>query len=846
MVCGVIGGVGLCSGAGERPNILFFLVDDMGIQDSSLSYLQDASGQAVVSELNRLYRTPEMEKLAGKARLFTQARAYSVCSPTRVSLMTGLDAPRHGVTQWTHPKTQHSEPGRIQTKTLKSPEWEVRGVPEGVPLLPRLLKKAGYATLFAGKAHFGPDDTPNGDPRHLGFDVNIAGFGGGGPGSYYGKYNYSAAHRKGKAQWDVPGLEAYHGTGTYLTEAITLEMKKAITDAVRADKPFFAYMSHYAVHAPFAYPDPRFEANYPDLKGAKLAFATMVEGVDRSLGDLCALLDELGVAEDTLIVFYSDNGSASPLGSRPLRGNKGTRFEGGSRVPLMMAWAKPDPDNRFQKRVPILAGSREHAMVNCSDMMPSLLQVAGVRHPEPERLDGYDITPYLSGKDAGRPQEFLIHFPHAHSNSLFSSYIKQGWKVIYQYATEEWELYDLAKDPYENRNLAMSSPERLQALGSAMIRELDQRGARYPVALEGGAAVKPRLPGVAVGPEGAASDVASEQALRQAADTQSELKDDYSPQLKPYHPDHQFVSKDWYNWGGSVTKGDDGLYYLFYSRWPKSYSFKSWLSHSEVAVATSPNPSGPWTYRFTALKGRGGKHWDAVTAHNPKITRFNGKYYLYYISTHCESGPEVLLEAAKIGPKHSIWPELRSKQRIGVAEASRLEGPWKRMDTPLVEPAGPIHTITVNPAVTRMADGRYLMILKGDKSDRRGSLLVQGVAIGESATGPFEVQSKLAFAQMRTEDASVWYDAKRCRYYAIFHAHGFFGMITSTDGLHWERANQFKFAKKAYVSEGGSVFKGKRMERPSVYIGESGQPEVFVSSYLKGNETGIFTIPMKP
>ncbi len=191
----------------DQPNVLLFLVDDMGTQDTSVPFNYDKKGQPLVSDLNRLYRTPNMEKLARRARLFTQAHAYSVCSPTRISLITGLNAPRHKVTQWTHPKTWKTQPGAIKTKTLKNPEWAVKGLPEDIPTLPAILKQAGYATLFAGKAHFGPDDTPNGDPRNIGFDINIAGFGGGGPGSYWGKYNYSANHRTGAHVWDVPGLE---------------------------------------------------------------------------------------------------------------------------------------------------------------------------------------------------------------------------------------------------------------------------------------------------------------------------------------------------------------------------------------------------------------------------------------------------------------------------------------------------------------------------------------------------------------------------------------------------------------------------------------------------------------
>lgn len=481
----------LIAQAADKPNILFFLVDDMGTQDTSVPFNYDREGQPVISELNKIYRTPNMEKLAKNARLFTRAHAYSVCSPTRISLITGLNAPRHKVTQWTHPKTWQSAPGTIKTKTLRNPGWGIKGLPKNIPTLPAILKQSGYTTLFAGKAHFGPDDTLNGNPKNIGFDINIAGFGGGGPGSYWGKYNYSANHRTGAHVWDVPGLEKYHGTDTFLTEAITLEMNQAIANAVKEKQPFFAYMSHYAVHAPFQYPDARFAQNYRQLKGYPLAFATLIEGMDKSLGDMIQKLNELGVAEETLIIFYSDNGTANPKGSKPLRGIKGTRHEGGTRVPLMVAWAKPDPSNRFQKKLPIKRGTREDALVTCTDFMPTILSIAGAKHPSPETLDGFDISPYFSGKDARRPQEFLVHFPHAHRNNLFSTFIKDDWKVIYSYASTTWELYNLKADPYESRNMAKELPERLQSMAESMVAELDRNEASYPVSVKSGKPVKP-------------------------------------------------------------------------------------------------------------------------------------------------------------------------------------------------------------------------------------------------------------------------------------------------------------------------------------------------------------------
>lgn len=479
--------------ADKRPNILFFLVDDMGIGDTSVPFLYK-DGEAQKIELNHLYRTPHMAKLAERGRIFTSAYSYSVCSPTRISLMTGQAAPRHRVTTWTHPKESSIDTGLVTTGEIRSPAgWRITGLDRSLPLLPRLLKQAGYRTLFAGKAHFGPDDTPSGDPKNLGFDVNIAGFGGGGPGSYWGKYNYSANHRTGKHVWDVPGLEKYHGTDVFLTEAITLEMNQAIEDAVNNENSFFAYMSHYAVHAPWLYPDARFIKNYPTLDGYGLAFATLVEGMDKSLGDMIQKLNELGVAEETLVIFFSDNGSAWSANA-PFRDKKGSRFEGGLRVPMIVSWAKPNPQNPIQKNFNIPENSVAHDVVTCVDMMPTILKIAGVKIPDNAVIDGFDISPYFIGTEGThRPQEFLTHFPHRHQNTLFSTYRRDDWKIIYNYASEKWELFNLKLDPFEKSNQIGKQSELALSLATEMVKQLDAQNAMYPTNTSSGKEVKPNL-----------------------------------------------------------------------------------------------------------------------------------------------------------------------------------------------------------------------------------------------------------------------------------------------------------------------------------------------------------------
>jgi len=250
-----------------KPNIVFFLVDDMGWQETSLPFHTETTA------LNRRYRTPKMERLAASGMKFTQAYASAVCSPTRVSALTGMNVARHRVTNWTLRKDRSpDDPSRL----VRPPEWNLNGVCTGpgiaqttvVTPLPVLLRSAGYRTIHVGKAHFAAKDTPGENPRNLGFDVNIAGHEAGGPGSDWGEKNFSAAWRTNPPEhiWDVPGLEAYHGKNIFLTEALTLEAIKAVENAVADRQPFFLYMAHSAIHAPWEQ-DNQFDLRLTGLSG---------------------------------------------------------------------------------------------------------------------------------------------------------------------------------------------------------------------------------------------------------------------------------------------------------------------------------------------------------------------------------------------------------------------------------------------------------------------------------------------------------------------------------------------------------------------------------------------------
>jgi arylsulfatase A-like enzyme len=444
-----------------RPNIVFFLVDDMGWQDTSVPF------HTRRTPLNERYRTPNMERLAERGMKFTQAYACAVCSPTRVSLMTGMNAARHGVTNWTLRKDR--QPDRNHP-TIQAAAWNLNGLSSeaGIPrschavTLPMLLRKAGYRTIHVGKAHFGAKGTPGENPKNLGFDVNIAGHAAGGPGSYHGKHDFSAAWRNADRIWDVPGLEKYHGQEIHLTEALTREANAAVEQAVADGKPFYLYLSHYAVHAPWEQDD-RYLKTYTDqgLKGLPAVYASMIEGMDKSLGDVLDQLDKLGVAEDTVVVFMSDNGCPKQLPRNlPLRGHKITPYEGGTRVPMIAKWpgvTKP------------AATCGDYLIIE--DVFPTFLEIAGVTGYEQVggKIDGVSFAPFLRGEPTPNPERPIFwHFPNTYDQPPYSSVRKGNWKLIYQHVTRKLELYDLAQDIGEQKNLAADQPEKLRDLATVL------------------------------------------------------------------------------------------------------------------------------------------------------------------------------------------------------------------------------------------------------------------------------------------------------------------------------------------------------------------------------------------
>jgi arylsulfatase A-like enzyme len=450
-------------GLGLRPNIVLFLVDDMGVHDTSVPFLLNSSGQPASYGFNSFYKTPNLESLAASGMRFMTAYAQSVCSPTRCGLLTGRTSARHGVSDW----VGANDPG-------SPPNWRVGGLPTSEPTLPRQLRSIGYRTIHCGKAHFGNSSK---NVLDYGFDVNIAGNHLGQPTRYIGAGGYG-----------VPGLGAYDSSSTYLTKALTLEANRVIGETVGEGLPFFLNMSFYAVHAPFT-TNPDATGNYSGAVGGSggnhAKFATMVEGMDIAVGQIRQKLIDLGIAEHTLIVFLGDNGSDSPALTQdglpsgsfsdwPMRGMKGSKWEGGARVPFIATWAVPDSSNPLQQALPIPANSMETDIVTTWDVPATLLDLVGLTKPANFGEDSHSLLPYLAGTPGNhRPQEIAVHYPHEHRSDFFS-WIRQGhMKLIYNFQTNTHQLYNLATDPTESTNLAASQPQTAMALARRLARMLD-------------------------------------------------------------------------------------------------------------------------------------------------------------------------------------------------------------------------------------------------------------------------------------------------------------------------------------------------------------------------------------
>lgn len=467
----------------EKPNIILFMVDDMGWQDTSVPFWNKKT------PLNERYHTPNMERLAMDGMKFTQAYATPVCTPTRVSLISGMNAARHRVTNWTLHRNKYMV---NPPKGLKMPLWNLNGVQPTdsiensvhITPLPQILKDNGYLTIHSGKAHFGAIGTPGEDPKNLGFEINIAGHAAGAPGSYFGSQSFKKKIGEDNI-WDVPGLEKHHGKDIFLTEALTLEAINAVDKAINEKKPFYLYMSHYAVHTPIQ-GDPSFEQKYIDkgLHPKEAKYASMIEGMDKSLGDIMDYLEVKGIADNTIILFMSDNGGLSALArggqahthNKPLSSGKGSVHEGGIREPMLVKWPGITKKNSLTDNKIII-----------EDFFPTILELAGISdYKTIQEVDGQSFTSILKGEKQNKKERALFwHYPNNWGPTgpgigATSTIRKGDWKLIYYHLDKHFELFNITNDIGESKNLASKETSILNQLAIELGTYLRSVDAQMP------------------------------------------------------------------------------------------------------------------------------------------------------------------------------------------------------------------------------------------------------------------------------------------------------------------------------------------------------------------------------
>jgi arylsulfatase A-like enzyme len=445
--------------AEKKTNFVFFLVDDMGMMDLG-------------TYGSTFHETPNIDNLAKTGMKFNFGyAACPVCSPTRASIMTGRHPVRVDITDWIPGSSNNKKNKLLHPKDRDNLALKEVTIAEE-------LKSHGYQTFFAGKWHLGNEGHW---PTDQGFDINIGGHHRGSPpGGYYSPWNNPALKSKKKDE--------------YLTERLTEESTRFL-EKRDSDKPFLLYLSYYNIHTPIqAYkkhidhyqkkaegfsgntPVAQEHAGQTRMRQDNPALASMVSAVDDSVGTLLAKLDELRLSDETVVIFFSDNGGLStkpkmgPGSNSPLRAGKGWLYEGGVREPAII-------------RAPGVtkAGSISNEPIVSMDFFPTMLELAGLP-PKPNlHADGLSIVPVLKGKN-GKTRPLYWHYPHYHGSTWRpGASIRDGdWKLIKFYDYEKVELYNLKNDPSESKDLSKQNPDKTQKLENKLIAWQNRLNAKLP------------------------------------------------------------------------------------------------------------------------------------------------------------------------------------------------------------------------------------------------------------------------------------------------------------------------------------------------------------------------------
>lgn len=448
----------------SRPNVLFILVDDLGMKDLSCTG-------------STFYETPNVDRIAKEGTVFTQGyAACSVCSPSRASILTGKFAARHGITDWIGAKSGTDWRTEKRHNKLLPADY-VHALPKEDRVLPEVMKAYGYKTFFAGKWHLGDKGSY---PEDHGFDINKGGWDVGSPKNGY------------FSPWENPSLP-----NVKQGENLEMRLAKETSAFIEAhtDQPFFAYLSFYAVHGPLQTTEEKWKkyrdkaekngivpSGYAMEKVLPIRqvqdnpiYAGLVESMDDAVGEVLNTLKRLNLEENTLIIFTSDNGGvasgdAFSTANLPLRGGKGYQWEGGIREPYFI-------------KIPWLKNKVTHIDIPATgtDFFPTILDFANIPLMPNQHQDGVSLKPLFEGKTLTN-RALYWHYPHygnqgGQPNSIIRD---RNWKLIHYWEDGHDELYDLGKDPYEQTDLSLKKSKITQKLNTKLMAWLKSVNANMP------------------------------------------------------------------------------------------------------------------------------------------------------------------------------------------------------------------------------------------------------------------------------------------------------------------------------------------------------------------------------
>ncbi len=430
----------------SRPNILFVLIDDMGWMDLGC-------------QGNDNLHTPNIDALAKDGIRFTDAYAPApVCSPTRASIMTGQSPARLQITN----HLPHQD--RFTPKSSRLlPAKMINHLPlKYITLAEKLKEDAGYATAFIGKWHLYTGKNEKYNPLNQGFDVNIGGCSYGGPPTFFDPYRIDFLPNRKK--------------GEYLPDRLADETIAFITEQQSKKKPFFVALWNYTVHWPMEAPADLLEKykNLPVRGYRDYRYAAMIEAMDNAVGKVLNSLDDLKIADETLVIFSSDNGPFGGVGdASPLRADKGHLYEGGIRVPLIIRWpGKVKPE------------TLDETPVILTDLYPTILEASGLSSDVNYPIDGENLLPLLNDGKKLKDRAIFWHYPNFafHRDNRLGSAIREGdYKLLYFYDNNSIELYNLKEDIGENNDLSGELPKLALRLKNKLKSLLSESQAAMPI-----------------------------------------------------------------------------------------------------------------------------------------------------------------------------------------------------------------------------------------------------------------------------------------------------------------------------------------------------------------------------